>query len=178
VDLTADDEEPPKKVEKVENIERKETKGKAKAPPKPAPKAPKSKDGQATLAAFWTSKAKPEVASPKAASPKAEEPSPMEIEDPDTEADAALARALAAADAEEDAARQRARSEKQEQAAPVWSSLFARKLPPLCTMHQKPCKDFSACVTPVLADSSRQDPRTQQGQAVLAVFSVSRVIVY
>jgi AP endonuclease-2 len=35
------------------------------------------------------------------------------------------------------------RAAKRAEAAPVWSNLFAKKLPPLCTVHQKPCRDFS-----------------------------------
>nr|XP_018260915.1 exodeoxyribonuclease III [Kwoniella dejecticola CBS 10117]OBR83073.1 exodeoxyribonuclease III [Kwoniella dejecticola CBS 10117] len=31
---------------------------------------------------------------------------------------------------------------KNDMAKPVWGDLFAKKLPPLCTVHQKPCKDF------------------------------------
>ncbi|WVR00254.1 exodeoxyribonuclease III [Kwoniella sp. CBS 9459] len=42
----------------------------------------------------------------------------------------------ALADAEEE------RRIKNEQAKPVWSNLFAKKLPPLCTVHQRPCKDY------------------------------------
>ncbi|OCF38997.1 exodeoxyribonuclease III [Kwoniella heveanensis CBS 569] len=48
--------------------------------------------------------------------------------------DQEILQALAEADEE--------RRIKNEQAKPVWSNLFAKKLPPLCTVHQKPCKDF------------------------------------
>ncbi|WVR07703.1 exodeoxyribonuclease III [Kwoniella sp. DSM 27419] len=48
--------------------------------------------------------------------------------------DAEILRAIAEAEEE--------RKIKNEQAKPVWSNLFARKLPPLCTVHHKPCKDY------------------------------------
>ncbi|WVF73073.1 exodeoxyribonuclease III [Kwoniella sp. CBS 6097] len=48
--------------------------------------------------------------------------------------DQEINRALAEADEE--------RRIKNEQAKPVWGNLFAKKLPPLCTVHQKPCKDY------------------------------------
>ncbi|WVQ67020.1 exodeoxyribonuclease III [Kwoniella botswanensis] len=34
------------------------------------------------------------------------------------------------------------RKAKNDSAKPVWGELFAKKLPPLCTVHNKPCKDF------------------------------------
>ncbi|WRT70248.1 exodeoxyribonuclease III [Kwoniella shivajii] len=34
------------------------------------------------------------------------------------------------------------RKAKNDSAKPVWGELFAKKLPPLCAVHQKPCKDF------------------------------------
>lgn len=46
-----------------------------------------------------------------------------------------ISQAIAEADAD--------RAEKNAKAAPQWSTLFAKKLPPLCTVHHKPCKDFS-----------------------------------
>lgn len=59
---------------------------------------------------------------------------------PDEEAEAALiARAIEEADAENAMKREKANAE----AKPVWSNLFAKKLPPLCDVHHKPCKDFS-----------------------------------
>ena len=55
------------------------------------------------------------------------------------EDEALIAQAIAEAD-EEKAAK---RAKTNAQAAPVWSNLFAKKLPPLCTVHQKPCRDYS-----------------------------------
>lgn len=55
------------------------------------------------------------------------------------EDDALIAQALAEADEEKASKRAKTNAE----AAPVWSNLFAKKLPPLCIVHQKPCKDFS-----------------------------------
>ncbi|RXK40507.1 exodeoxyribonuclease III [Tremella mesenterica] len=54
------------------------------------------------------------------------------------EEDALIAQALAEAD--EVKAQKRAKTNAE--AAPVWSNLFAKKIPPLCTVHQQPCKDF------------------------------------
>nr|XP_019010284.1 exodeoxyribonuclease III [Kwoniella pini CBS 10737]OCF49065.1 exodeoxyribonuclease III [Kwoniella pini CBS 10737] len=34
------------------------------------------------------------------------------------------------------------RKMKNDMAKPVWGDLFAKKLPPLCTVHHQPCKDF------------------------------------
>ena len=149
VDLTADDEEPPpKKLERSKSTSA-AAKGKGKAAPK---------GNQPKLAAFWSTPAKgTPKASPPPTKPSASKPStsastpstsskppdelPPDVLDcgPDTEKDALLAQALAEADEE----RQRAREAKKEEAAPVWSGIFAKKLPPLCTVHQKPCKDFS-----------------------------------
>ena len=63
--------------------------------------------------------------------------------------DALIAQAIAEAD--EEKANKRAKTNAS--AAPVWSNLFAKKLPPLCTVHQKPCKDFSECLL-CIAESS------------------------
>lgn len=57
---------------------------------------------------------------------------------PDSEQAEAIAAAVAAADAE----RAQEREAKKAQVAPIWNNLFAKKLPPVCTVHQKPCKDF------------------------------------
>ncbi|WVN86453.1 exodeoxyribonuclease III [Cryptococcus depauperatus CBS 7841] len=52
-----------------------------------------------------------------------------------TEEEASMvSQAIIDADAEE-----KARKAKD---LPQWSNIFAKKLPPLCTAHQKPCKDF------------------------------------
>ena len=63
------------------------------------------------------------------------------MDDPpaDPEEEALIAQAIAEAD-EEKASK---RAETNAQAAPIWANVFAKKLPPLCSVHQKPCKDFS-----------------------------------
>lgn len=58
--------------------------------------------------------------------------------DPDPEDDAAIAAAILAADNE----RSSARDAKKAEVAPIWNNLFAKKLPPMCNVHNKPCKDF------------------------------------
>jgi AP endonuclease-2 len=60
--------------------------------------------------------------------------------EPTVEEAALIAQAIAEADS--------ARDRKKAEAAPVWSNLFAKKLPPLCTVHHKPCKDFSKLLSP------------------------------
>jgi AP endonuclease-2 len=57
--------------------------------------------------------------------------------------DALIAQAIAEADEEKASKRAKTNAD----AAPVWSNLFAKKLPPLCTVHQKPCKDFSGSMS-------------------------------
>ncbi|WOO81987.1 DNA-(apurinic or apyrimidinic site) lyase 2 [Vanrija pseudolonga] len=154
VDLTSD--EPPRKKQSL---------GPAKSAPaevsrKPAPK-PK---GQQKLAAFWSapasssasastsSKPKPAASAavkqsqPEQSPPRKNIASQSNTTDPalvDTEHDELIAQAIAQADEE----RERERKAKQDAAAPVWSNLFAKKLPPLCTVHQKPCKDFIVKIT-------------------------------
>lgn len=59
---------------------------------------------------------------------------------PNPDEEALVAQAVAEADQE----RSEKRAEQNAKAAPKWNELFAKKLPPLCTIHQKPCKDFSA----------------------------------
>ena len=66
-----------------------------------------------------------------------DKPSPSQERDEDEEA------MIAQAIAEADAAQALKKAKTNANAAPVWSNLFAKKLPPLCTVHQKPCKDFS-----------------------------------
>lgn len=53
--------------------------------------------------------------------------------------DALIAQAIAEADEEKATKRAATNAE----AAPIWSNLFAKKLPPLCTVHHQPCRDFS-----------------------------------
>lgn len=60
-------------------------------------------------------------------------------QDPDPDEEALIAQALAEADAD----REERRAEQKAKVTPKWNELFAKKLPPLCTIHQKPCKDFS-----------------------------------
>jgi len=62
---------------------------------------------------------------------------------PDPEEEALLVQAVAEADQE----RSEKRAVQKAKAAPVWNELFAKKLPPLCTIHQKPCKDFSKSIS-------------------------------
>lgn len=57
---------------------------------------------------------------------------------PDEEQDAAIASAIIAADEE----RSSQRDAKKKEVAPIWNNLFAKKLPPMCSVHGKPCKDF------------------------------------
>lgn len=61
----------------------------------------------------------------------------------EAERDPAEEALIAQAVAEADAEREEKRAEQKAKAAPKWNELFAKKLPPLCTVHQKPCKDFS-----------------------------------
>jgi AP endonuclease-2 len=63
----------------------------------------------------------------------------------DPEEEALIAQAVAEADQE----RSEKRAVQKAKAAPVWNELFAKKLPPLCTVHQRPCKDFSKLIRPL-----------------------------
>ena len=72
------------------------------------------------------------------------------------EEDALIAQAIAEADAEKEEKRQA----KNAEAGPIWSNLFAKKLPPLCTVHQVPCKDFSES-----SDHRSFSPRCMQSRA-------------
>lgn len=121
--------------------------------PKPQPKEPKAKvapttntkprAGQQKLSSFFSAPVKASSATTVHATsslpPASSLPAPS-TPPPDTDQDALLAQALAQEEEEQD----RQRRAKQDEAAPVWSNLFARKLPPLCTVHRQPCKDFSA----------------------------------
>lgn len=77
------------------------------------------------------------------------------------EQDLLIAQAIAEAEVEQ--AEKRAATNAA--AAPKWSELFAKKLPPMCTVHHKPCKDYSASRFRhlVMRSSlcSRQDPRAK-----------------
>jgi hypothetical protein len=71
-----------------------------------------------------------------------QEPEPEPTPVPNPEEEALIAQAVAEADQE----REEKRAEQKAKAAPKWNELFAKKLPPLCTIHQKPCKDFSKSI--------------------------------
>lgn len=135
VDLTDDDDGPAKKAPKPAS----RTGSKTGQMNKTLSKKPV---GQQKLASFWS---QPKVSTENAPSPPPtlQDMSPTipsaDEEAPDTMKDEMLAQALAEADAE----REKERDARKESAAPVWSNLFAKKLPPLCTVHQAPCKDFS-----------------------------------
>ena len=86
----------------------------------------KAKAGQTELSAYFKSGKKNRVPS-------------NPLDDVADEDIAEIAQAIA--DAEDERASKRAKTNAE--AGTVWSSLFARKLPPLCTVHQTPCKDFS-----------------------------------
>ncbi|KAL7418457.1 Class II abasic (AP) endonuclease [Cryptotrichosporon argae] len=158
IDLTADS-PPPRKAKPLPAVKGARDKGKAK----------ETGTAQPSLASFWgASKAKPaspsqspaarqRSASAVAASPRAAElgaePSPVsvavavEADDPDPpgppatadqDADAAYAQAIADAETEAEAARESRKTE----AAPVWAHVFAKKKVPVCTVHQRACKDY------------------------------------
>lgn len=102
------------------------TEGKRKSPPPPSSAPSISK--RPSLAPLPQSNNAPFAASPSATT--AED----ECQGMTEEENQLISQAIAEADAE--------RAEKNAKAAPQWSSLFAKKLPPLCTVHHKPCKDF------------------------------------
>ncbi|OXB35491.1 exodeoxyribonuclease III [Cryptococcus neoformans] len=102
------------------------TEGKRKSPPLPSSALPTSK--RPSLAPIPQSNTDPFVASPSGTTAEDESQGMTEEENQ------LISQAIAEADAE--------RAEKNAKAAPQWSSLFAKKLPPLCTVHHKPCKDF------------------------------------
>jgi AP endonuclease-2 len=112
---------------------------------KPKP-AKSSSHGQTTLASFFAPPSSRENL-PSPVTPSLDRKRPLTTSAShalvetlgDSEEDALVAQAIAEADAE----KAERRAAKNAQAAPMWSNLFAKKLPPLCTVHQKPCKDFS-----------------------------------
>jgi AP endonuclease-2 len=96
---------------------------------------------------------KRQLSSPAAAAERGAEPLvdidiPAQEQEPDAEEEALIARAVAEADQE----RSQQRAVQNAKAAPKWNELFAKKLPPLCTVHQKPCKDFSKPLIATLGD--------------------------
>lgn len=132
IDLT-EDESPAQKTVRMPSPLTAAKASKAKA--KPA----KPSNGQRTLNTFF---AKPPSVEKRKSPPKSTPTPPpprLEINRPTpSEEDALIAHAIAEADAEKASKRAKTNAE----AAPVWSNVFAKKLPPLCTVHQKPCKDF------------------------------------
>ena len=153
----------------------------------PRPPVKKRKSGQAKLSSFFNpppSKDKSRSISPDRVAPQPSQsstngthhfpstslhastngtlPSLSPSLDPDE--DALIAQAIAEAD--EVQATQRA--EKNAQAAPIWANVFAKKLPPLCNVHHKPCKDYSErdsersiSSAAYFAQSSRSPDRTR-----------------
>ena len=118
---------------------------------KKSAKAPPS--GQTKLFSFFAqppSKAKCESPSPTPPPPKSQSSSPASTRRPGIltpparskkteEEDQIIAHAIAESDAETASKRAATNAE----AAPIWSSLLAKKLPPFCAVHQKPCRDYS-----------------------------------
>jgi len=155
IDLTADEPIPTQSTDRTTPITR-PTKGKAQ--PKKPTKSPNP--SQTKLSTFFQPPAKAKRKSPpspeiilqprKRTSPLPEvDPDPLVDTDipelgPDPVEEAAIAQAVAEADQE----RSEQRAVQKAKAAPVWNELFAKKLPPLCTVHQKPCKDFSKSPNP------------------------------
>lgn len=88
------------------------------------------------------------LSSHKAATPPSTPVAASTEDVPDTDQDALIAIAMAEADDE----RERNRAAKIEEAAPVWSEIFAKKIPPKCKVHGRPCKDFSMSTRMACAD--------------------------
>lgn len=110
----------------------------------------KTSDGQMKLASFFSQSATktqpvnaltPEVSRPPPKSTAASASVPNDGEIPDTDRDALIAVAMA----EEDEQRERQRAAQKQKNAPAWSEIFAKKIPPRCKVHARPCKDFSEC---------------------------------
>ncbi|KAK4685463.1 AP endonuclease 2, partial [Tremellales sp. Uapishka_1] len=72
--------------------------------------------------------------------------------------------------AEAETSRAEAIAEKNSQAAPVWSNLFAKKLPPLCSVHHKPCRIFysSLRASEVIKECYRSCPHNMNDLNTLA----------
>lgn len=130
IDLTGDDE--PRKRSTVERSKSVSVK--------------KTSNGQMKLASFFsqpTPKAK--AVSPAQVAELPSEPLPpstLATDDgdiPDTDRDALIAIAMA----EEDEEREKQRAAQKQKNAPAWSEIFAKKVPPKCKVHARPCKDFS-----------------------------------
>lgn len=107
----------------------------------------KTPNGQMKLASFFSQpapKAKEALPGPTAAElpPQRLPPAAAETDSggiPDTERDALIAIAMA----EEEEQREKKRAAQKEKNAPAWSEIFAKKVPPKCKVHGRPCKDFS-----------------------------------
>ena len=148
IDLTADEPIPTQSTDRTTPTTKP---SKTKAHPKKPTKSPTP--SQTKLSTFFQPPAKakrksppsPEITlQPKRRSSPLPEVDPLVDTDipelgPDPIEEALIAQAVAEADQE----RSEQRAVQKAKAAPVWNELFAKKLPPLCTVHQKPCKDFS-----------------------------------
>ncbi|WWD19616.1 exodeoxyribonuclease III [Kwoniella shandongensis] len=116
------------------------SKAKRKTPPPPSPSysasQPSSKNKRPSLASVSSSPSRSPSAPMVAQYPPSFDlaESHPEHENLSVEEDQLISQAIAEADAAKEA--------KKAEAAPIWSNLFAKKLPPLCAVHHKPCKDF------------------------------------
>lgn len=106
----------------------------------------KTSNGQMKLASFFSQPApKTKAVSPAQVAEQPSEPLPpstLAADDgdiPDTDRDALIAIAMA----EEDEEREKQRAAQKQKNAPAWSEIFAKKVPPKCKVHGRPCKDFS-----------------------------------
>ncbi|KAK8853199.1 exodeoxyribonuclease III [Kwoniella newhampshirensis] len=114
------------------------SKAKRKTPPLPSPSSSQSatKPKRPSLASISSSPSR----SPSTTTVVRHSPPPSftdsqaEAKSLTVEEDQLISQAIAEADAAKEA--------KKAEAAPIWSNLFAKKLPPLCAVHHKPCKDF------------------------------------
>jgi AP endonuclease-2 len=158
IDLTADEPIPTQSTDRTTPIT-KPTKGKAQ--PKKTTKS--LTPSQTKLSTFFQPPAKAKRQSPpspeitlqprKRSSPLPEVDSLVDTDIPELGPDPVEEALIAQAVAEADQERSEQRAVQKAKAAPVWNELFARKLPPLCTVHQKPCKDFSESPIPFAHDS-------------------------
>lgn len=106
----------------------------------------KSSNGQMKLASFFSQPApKAKAASPVPISERAQESTLAAVQGdiPDTDRDALIAIAMA----EEDEEREKQRDAQKQKNAPAWSEIFAKKVPPKCKVHGRPCKDFSEIIS-------------------------------
>ncbi|WVQ84464.1 exodeoxyribonuclease III [Cryptococcus sp. DSM 104549] len=155
IDMTEDDDDVPSASSRSTPV----VPSKAKAA-KPKPKSAKtsSSSAQTKLSSFFaqpptkakrksppssssqpTNSKRPSLPAPSPSPSSPSSSSTLPTQQPPTqglteEEDLLISQALAEADSEQAA--------KKAQAGTQWSSLFAKKLPPLCAVHQKECKDF------------------------------------